>query len=1032
MAESDIPIKRGLPELGVRRPWLVLVLNLLVAIGGIAALLAIEVRELPDVDRPVVSVNAFLPGASPETMDSEVTRLLEGAAARVSGVMNINSSSEENSTRIWIEFRPEIDTDQAASDVREAISRIERDLPDALEQLSVYKADERAGEIMRIAVRSSIHTDEELNRFVEQDIVPRIVSLPGVADASLLGSRQRVLRIILDPLRLTSYGLTVADVAAVLQAAPLDVPAGSFRAGDQQLLVRADASVTSEDDISSLIIRDEIRIGQVAKVAFSPEDATSFVRLNGERIVGLSVIRQAGSNTVRIADGVRAAVSDINTRMEGVDLRISSDDSIFIRGSVREVVTTLLISILVVIGTIRLFTGSMRLTLIPAIAIPISLLGTLAASWALGFSINILTLLALVLAAGLIVDDAIVVLESVQRQRAEGTGPSAAAVVGTRKVFFAVIATTAVLIAVFVPIAFLPGTAGRLFQEFGLVLAVAVAISSFVALSLVPAVMARLPASAPRQRRVSDWGNRLAQAYHASLKTVLNLPRRTAAICVLAAAGAAGLYTVLDQELLPAEDRGTIYLFAKGPDGVGLNYTERQADRMENLLIPLLERGEIIALFTVVGRWDPNNVFMLAKLADWRERERSQQEIAADLKPLFADLPGVTTRIFSANSLNLRGASSGGLSVALLGTDYDEIYAAAREYTEQIRSRLDSVSRPRIGYDPSQPQLSVEIDRERASDLDIPLEDVAQTLRVMVDGARIVDLNADDQTVPIILEAGADKIRDPSDLVNLYVRTRSGALVPLSSIVRLDERGVASQLDRREQRRAIEIDVEIRPGFAMQTAVDDLFELADEVLPDSVTLITRGEAAALAETNRETLITYGFALLIAFLVLVAQFEGVTSALVIMAIVPFGLAAAVCALFLTGTSLNIYSQVGLVMLIGLIAKNGILLVEFADQLRDRGYAVREAIEEAARIRLRPIVMTLVSTVLGALPLILASGPGSEARSAVGWVVFGGMGLATVFTLYLTPVAYLGIARFAKARAASGKRLRQELAQEGLRE
>ena len=747
------------------------------------------------------------------------------------------------------------------------------------------------------------------------------------------------------------------------------------------MLVRADAAVTSEEDIAALIIRDEIRIGQVAKVAFSPEDANSFVRLNGERIVGISVIRQAGSNTVRIADGVRAAVADINTRIEGVDLRISSDDSIFIRGSVREVVTTLLISILVVIGTIRLFTGSMRLTLIPAIAIPISLLGTLAASWMLGFSINILTLLALVLAAGLIVDDAIVVLESVQRQRAEGTGPSAAAVVGTRKVFFAVIATTAVLIAVFVPIAFLPGTAGRLFQEFGLVLAVAVAISSFVALSLVPAVMARLPASPPRQRRVSDWGNRLAQSYHASLKTVLSAPRRTATICVLAAASAAGLYTLLDQELLPAEDRGTIYLFAKGPDGVGLNYTERQADRMENILIPLLERGEIIALFTVVGRWDPNNVFMLAKLADWRERERSQQEIAADLKPLFADLPGVTTRIFSANSLNLRGASSGGLSVALLGTDYDEIYAAAREYTEQIRSRLDSVSRPRIGYDPSQPQLSVEIDRERASDLNIPLEDVAQTLRVMVDGARIVDLNADDQTVPIILEAGSDKIRDPSDLVNLYVRTRSGALVPLSSIVRLDERGVASQLDRREQRRAIEIDVEIQPGFAMQTAVDDLFELADEVLPDSVTLITRGEAAALAETNRETLITYGFALLIVFLVLVAQFEGVTSALVIMAIVPFGLAAAICALFLTGTSLNIYSQVGLVMLIGLIAKNGILLVEFADQLRDRGFGVREAIEEAARIRLRPIVMTLVSTVLGALPLILASG--RAPRPALQW-------------------------------------------------
>jgi len=1027
MTEPESELKRGLPELGVRRPWLVLVMNLLIAICGLAALMAIEVRELPDVDRPVVSVNAFLPGASPETMDAEVTRLLEGAAARVAGVININSSSEENSSRIRIEFRPDIETDQAANDVREAISRIERDLPEALERLSVFKADEQAEEIIRVAIRSQVYSEEELNRIIEQDIVPRFISLPGVADAPLFGSRKRVLRVILDPLRLTSYGLTVADVAAVLQAAPLDVPAGSFRAGEQQLLVRADAAVTKEEDIASLIIRDEIRVGQVAKVAFSPEDSTSFVRLNGERVVGISVVRQAGSNTIRIAEGVRAAVRDLNESMEGIQLEISSDDAVFIQGSVREVITTLLISIAVVIGTIRLFTGSMRLTLVPAIAIPISLLGTLAASWALGFSVNILTLLALVLAAGLIVDDAIVVLESVQRKRAEGAGPSNAAVVGTRRVFFAVIATTAVLVAVFIPIAFLPGTAGRLFQEFGLVLAVAVVISSFVALSLVPAVMSRLATTSPRDRRVSQWGDQLAALYHHSLKRVLNIPRRTFFVFVVAGGAAAALYTSLDQELLPREDRGKIYIFGKGPDGVGLNYTERQADRMENILMPLLDRGEIVALYSVVGRWDPNIVFMVAKLADWSERERTQQEISAELKPLFAEFPGMTTRIFSANSLNLRGASNGGLSVALLGTDYDELYAAARAYSEAIRSQLDSVSRPRIGYDPSQPQLSVEIDRERASDLNIPLEDVAQTLRVMVDGSRIVDLNADDQTIPIILEAGSDKIRDPSDLVNLYVRTRNGALVPLSSIVRLDERGVAGQLDRREQRRAIEIDVEIQPGFAMQRAVDDLFEIAADILPSNVTLVTRGEAAALAETNRETLFTYGFALLIVFLVLVAQFEGVTSALVIMTTVPFGLAAAICALFMTGTSLNIYSQVGLVMLIGLIAKNGILLVEFADQLRDQGYAVRAAIEEAARIRLRPIVMTLISTILGALPLILASGPGSEARAAVGWVVFGGMGLATVFTLYLTPLAYLGIARYASARAAAGERLVQEMAE-----
>ena len=535
MAEPKGLLQGGLTELGVRRPWLVLVVNLLIAIGGLAALLAIEVRELPDVDRPIVSVRAFLPGASPETMDAEVTRLLEGAAARVSGALEINSASEENNTRIWIEFRSDIDVDQAASDVREAVSRIERDLPDAVEQLSVFKADERSEEIIRIAVKSNVYAEEALNRVIEQDIVPRFISLPGVADVPLFGSRQRVLRIILDPLRLTSYGLTVADVTAVLRAAPLDVPAGSFRAGDQQLLVRADAAVTKEEDIASLIIRDQIRIGNVAKVAFSPEDSTGFVRLNGERVVGIGIIRQAGSNTIEIAEGVRTAVKDINDRMNGVTLQVISDDSIFIRGSVREVITTLLISILVVIGTIRLFTGSMRLTLIPAIAIPVSLLGTLAASWALGFSINILTLLALVLAAGLIVDDAIVVLESVQQRRSEGAGPSAAAVTGTRRVFFAVIATTAVLVAVFIPIAFLPGTAGRLFQEFGLVLAVAVAISSFVALSLVPAAMANLPPAAPKERRLAVIGMQLAERYHRSLRFVLNAPWRTFLACVVAA-----------------------------------------------------------------------------------------------------------------------------------------------------------------------------------------------------------------------------------------------------------------------------------------------------------------------------------------------------------------------------------------------------------------------------------------------------------------------------------------------------------------
>lgn len=1017
--------KGGLPELGVRRPWLVAVFNVLIAITGLAALLAIEVRELPDVDQPIVNVRATLPGASPETMDAEVTRILEGAVARVSGVKEINSSSEENNARVTVEFAPGSDVDRAAADVREAVSRVAQDLPDAVEQLSVFKADQDAQEIVRIAVRSDHYSDQELARIVEQDIVPAFISLPGVADVPLFGDRPRILRVILDPLRLTSYGLTVSDIADVLRQAPLDVPAGSFKSGDQQLLVRADAAVTEEDDIASLIIRDDIRLRDVARVAFTPTDATNIVRVDGQRVIGIGVMRQAGSNTIEISDGVDRAMAQLNERFDDIELSKISDDAWFIRGAVREVIITLGISVLIVIGTIRVFSGSMVMTLVPAVAIPVSLMGTLAASWLFGFSINILTLLALVLATGLIVDDAIVVLESVQRRRKAGLGASAAALVGTHQVFFAVISTTAVLVAVFIPIAFLPGTAGRLFREFGLVLAVAVAISSFVALSLVPAMMARLGNHSDEKPAFQGLGNGIARFYKSSLAGALRHPWLTLLVCLGLGLSAGALYPQLDRELLPAEDRGNLNIFARGPEGVGLSYVERQADRMENILLPLIDKGEIESLYTVVGRWDPNIVYINAKLAPWNERSRSQQEIQAEIDPLFANLPGMSVRIFGGNSLNLRGASSSGVRLALQGTDYDEIYEAARNYSDAIREQLDSVSAPRISYQPSKPQLSVQIDRQRAADLQIPLDQLAQTLRVMVGGQRVVDLSADDQSIPVMLEAGNQKISSPADLVNLFVRASNGSLIPLSSVVTLEERGVADQLDRRKQRRAIEIDASVNAGVPLQRAVDDMLNLAAEVLPDDITVITQGEAAALGETGRDTLITYGFALLIVLLVLIGQFESWTSALVIMSIVPFGLAAAIFALFITGTSLNIYSQVGLVMLIGLIAKNGILLVEFADQERDHGATVRDAIINAADVRFRPIAMTLISTVLGALPLIVATGPGAEARTAVGWVVFGGLGLATLFTLYLTPVIYLGIAGFAKPRAESAQKLHEEL-------
>jgi hydrophobe/amphiphile efflux-1 (HAE1) family protein len=1014
----------GLPALGVKRPWLVAVMNLLIAIAGFVAMFAIEVRELPDVDQPVVNVRANFPGASPETMDSEVTRILEGAVARVSGVKEVNSNSEEGSSRIRAVFNTNADVDRAAADVREAVSRVQRQLPENVEQLAVFKSDEDAEEIMRIAVLADGVSEQDLATIVERDVVPAFISLPGVADVPLFGSRRQILRVELDPGRMSTYGLTVTDIRSVLSQAPLDVPAGSFKTSDQTLLVRADAAVDSEEDIGNLLITDKIRLRDVARVAYTPDDATSVVRLNGQKVLGVGVVRQAGSNTIQISEGARKAIAQFNTQRDDIKLQVISDEAVFINGAVSEVVRTLGFAVIIVILTIRLFSGSWRFTIVPAIAIPISLLGTLAASWALGFSINILTLLALVLATGLIVDDAIVVLESVQRRQQKGEGASAAAVLGTQSVFFAVIATTMVLVAVFVPIAFLPGTSGRLFKEFGLVLTVAVAISSFVALSLVPALMARL--GKPENIGLeATQPNLIQRLYSAALHTVLNFPFLSIVVSVGLAVGAASVYTSLDSELLPTEDRGKLNMFARGPAGVGLPYTERQSDQIEAIFQPYLESGVIDQLYTVAGRWDPNIIYVVGTLKPWNEREISQQELAAEIQPELNQLPGVTARIYGSNSLNIRGSWRGGIQFVLLGNDYEEIYAAARVYADAIRERLTSVQSPRIDYTPTQAQVAIRIDRERLADLNVSINELAQTLRVMVDGVRVIDLNGRDQSIPVVLKAGQNQIQGPNDLVNLFVRSQEGQLIPLASLVTVVEEGVPDELRRLYQRRSISIDMQTVEGVDLQTAVDDLTALANEVVPSSISVVPEGEAARLGESQRDSFYAYGLALLIVFLVLVAQFESLTSSLVIMTIVPFGLAAAIFALFITGNSLNVYSQVGLVMLIGLIAKNGILLVEFADQRRDAGASVRDAIEDAANIRLRPIAMTLISTVLGALPLILSSGPGSEAREAVGWVVFGGLGLTAIFTLFLTPVIYLALARFSKPRADARLTLAREL-------
>jgi multidrug efflux pump subunit AcrB len=983
----------NLPEISVRRPTLVVVANLLIVIAGLGALFGIEVRELPDVDRPVVTTRALFDGASPETMDAEVTSVIEGAVARVSGVKTIRSASEENNMRVRAEFLPNVELDVAANDVREAVAAVERKLPDGVKDIIIVKADADASPIIRLALVSNRLSQEALTELAEDDVAAELSAIPGVATVDLFGDQERVLRIVVDPTRLASYGLSIDDVAQSLRSTSLDVPAGSFKSDDQLLLVRADASIWRPGDIEGLLLRADVRLGDVAQAFYGPNDAQSYSLLNGRKVIGLGVVRRAKSNTIEISDAVDKAVEALNKRLDGVEIVKISDDARFIRSSVREVLTTLAIAVAVVVAVIFLFMGALRPTLIPATAIPIALIGTVAAIWLLGFSINILTLLALVLATGMIVDDAIVVVENIDRQRKDGVKPLAAAVLGTRQVFFAVLATTATLVSVFLPIAFLPGTAGRMFTEFGFVLAIAVMISSFVALSLCPMLAARLPVAKPAARPgpMARLGGALMSLYRRLLEFTLS-----ARLLVLVVAGSAALlatvlYPAIEEELLPREDRGVILVMMQGPDGVGLDYMDRQSAKAEAILEPLRRRGEITNVLSIVGRWDLNRVFIIAPLADWSERTRGQAEIARELRRKLRAIPGATARVRTPNSLSLRRAGGGNLQFALTGSNYAEIAGAADDFLSALRDRLPQFESPEINYQQTQPQLSIRVDRRRAEDLGVPVDGITNTLRAMVDGFQVTTLNVEDKSVPVLIESAAGAIDDPSDLHNLFVTGAGGKLAPISAFASLHEVGVAGQLDRVGQ----------------------------------IGLRFVNEAATLEDTSNEVAITFGIAILVVLLVLAAQFESFMSAMVILLTVPFGLAAAVFALYLTGSTLNIYSQIGLIMLVGLMAKNGILVVEFADQLRDRGHGVGEAIRIAAMTRVRPVMMTMFSTVLGALPLILSSGAGAEARSAIGWVVFGGLGIATVFTLILIPVIYSLLAPLVPARAHAGVRLDREL-------
>jgi HAE1 family hydrophobic/amphiphilic exporter-1 len=1009
----------------IKRPILTIVLNFLIVLAGLAALFGIEVRELPDVDNPVVTIETRYPGATPESIDAEVTSVIEGAVAQVDGVVSISSSSSRELSRVVAEFSPTVDIDIAATDVKNAVSSVSRRLPEDVEEPTVVKADNDSSPILRLSISSAEMDPGALADLVEDVIAPRVQAVEGVAQAQIYGARPPAIRVRISPDSLAARGFSVADVARTVAAASQSDAAGRIRNPSQEIVIRAETPATTPEAIGALRLDDRTRISDVAFVEWGFEDESTTARVNGAPGIGVGVLRQAQSNTVAVSRAVRAAVADLKRTLPAdVTVQVVTDDSIFIERAIEEVRTSLLIATAVVVAVIFLFLGSLRATAIPAVAIPISLIGTLAAMYLAGFSINILSLLALVMATGLVVDDAIVVTENIERWRKLGAGRRAAAVIGTREIVFAVIATTLTLAAVFIPISFLPGQAGQLFSEFGFVLAFSVLISSFVALSLCPMLSIRLGRDvSPRLAQRGGLADRAGAAYRRFLSFLLAAPVVPLLAALVFFGAAVAAYRALPRELTPTEDRGRIFIAVSGQEGATFGFVDDKVRLIEGTLRRFVESGEATDIIAVNGAGGGNFAFVILILKDWAERDFTQQDIETKVRALLAEIPGVSAVIRGGNSLGIRGAGQG-LQFAVLGDDYAKASDAAEALSERLRGNpLFADVRPNFRF--SRPQVTVALDRESAALLGVPADDVTTTLAAMSDEYRAAEIFVGDDIVNVYLSAGGQPIDDSTDLANLYVKTRTGVFVPLSSVARLEESPIASTLSREQRRRAVPVTASLAEGTRLGDAIDALREAATS-LEGNLSTTLLGEARLLQQSSDTSLIVFGFAALIVLLVLAAQFESFISALVIMLTVPFGLAAAVFAILLTGGSLNYYSQIGLVLLIGIMAKNGILIVEFANKRRDEGMGVKEAIIDASLTRLRPVAMTALSTLVGALPLILGAGAGAESRAALGWVVFGGLGFATIFTLFLTPVTFYLLAPLAKPRAAEARRLAEELA------
>lgn len=1009
-----------LSDLSIRRPVLAAMMSLALVLFGVLAYQRLQVRELPDIDAPVISVSTTLRGANPRVMESAVTDILEEELSSLEGLRTLTSTSSEQRSNIVMEFTVDRDIEVAAQDVRDKVSRVRGRLPLDIEEPVVAKQDADAQAFFYLALTSSSHDLLTLSDLADRIVKQRVQTVPGVARANIFGERRFAMRVWLDADALASRGLTVQDVAQAIRTRNIEVPAGRIESSQREFTVRSLGELRTPVEFADLVVSQSngalVKLGDVARVELGAENDRSAIRYNGESALGLGIVRQSTANVLDVSKAIRAELPAIQAALPpGVTLSLSFDSSIFVVDSIHKAQKTLIEAGILVVIIIFLFLRNLRATLIPAFAIPTSILAAFAVMQAMGFSINNFTLLALTIAIGIVVDDAIIVLENAHRHQEElGKDPETAAIEGTREIGFAVIATTASLVAVFVPLAFLRGNTGRLFNEFGIALAGSVVVSGFVALTLTPMLCAkilRVPKRHGAVYKALERGfDRMARGYTTMLRGAVTRPGVVLGATVLLLLGAFAVFRTLKREFLPADDRGVIMSSVIAPEGSTLAYLDRYQGQVEAVM---RSQPEVETVFSILGRGgSPNGGFVVSRLKPYEERERTVEEMLGTIRPELSKITGVMAFASNPPAIGGRGQP---IEFIVKHPDYDSLLVANQRLLAAARA-MPALVNVDTDLKVNKPELTVSFDRDRAEDLGVAVSDVATTLQTMLGGTRASTFTRENKLYDVLMQLDPTRRATPQDMSSLFVRGNQRELIRLDAVASVQEATGPRAVAHYDRTRAFTLSAGVAGGFTLGEAIDSLRAVTESQLPPGTTIALGGEARELAESGNELLLAFGLAVIVVLMVLAAQFESLVHPFTVLMAVPLAVVGAIFTLKITGSTVNLYSQIGMILLVGLVTKNSILLVEYANQLRARGAEAVDAILEAGRIRFRPILMTSVATVMGVLPIALGTGPGATSRRPLGYAIVGGLSFSTLLTLFVVPVVWLQLERLLARRRA----------------